>query len=60
MSVQNCDSTQVMQVEEYVALFHIVNLYLTDMFKIAISIIENQLVKLNKCTPLFHANLARL
>ena len=50
---------QVMNLEEYVALFHIANLYMSEMYEIAVRIIETQLEKLNLCTSLFHCNLGR-
>ena len=39
-----------MNIDEFVAVFHIADLYLVEMYEIAVSIIEQQLYKLNLCS----------
>lgn len=39
-----------MNIDEFVALFHIADLYLVEMYEIAVSIIEQHLYKLNLCS----------
>jgi hypothetical protein len=49
-----------MNIDEFVALFHIADLYLIEMYEIAVSIIEQHLYKLNLCSQLFQGNIARI
>lgn len=51
---------QLMQVDEYVALVHCMNLIINNMHQMALVCIETKLSKLNTCSVLFTANLKRI
>ena len=53
-------TSKVMDIDEYVAIVHLTNLYIAEMPQIACSVIETQLTKLNLCSDLFFGNLARI
>lgn len=53
-------TSDLMDVDEYVAIVHLTNLYIAEMPLIACSVIETQLTKLNLCSDLFYGNLARI
>ena len=52
--------SQVMEIDEYVAIVHLTNLFIAEMPQIACSVIESHLTKLNLCSDLFRGNLARI
>lgn len=51
---------EVMNIDEYITVTHLMNLLFEEMHEIAKQLIQNYLTCLDLCSPLFRGNVSRI